>query len=346
MFAGASPRLDALGNLWTRLPDTKQSLVHPELAVRTSQLSGVRVAFTTDSRVISGTLDTEPDVMVSLTGNGWTRWTPVGQDGLFEFTSLSGELQVVEVWLPHAAPSRLRQLSVSVAATASPPPPAGPRWVCYGSSITQGNHVSAPHDIWPTIVCRSMKLDLRSLGFAGQAHLDTVVADDIRNGSADLISICAGINTHNAGTTSLRMFWSQLSHFVETVRKGHPETPIVLISPIASPDREQIPASPRMVPSTFRRGASVLGSSRAASLFGPTLSEIRNVVHEIGDRFAQESDGLLSVLDGRELLDSADASALPDGLHPDTRGNILMAERFERHLVATYPNETAKWSLL
>lgn len=336
MFRAASPVLESVGAPWSRLPEAPKHLVHPELAARAAQLSGVRVSFTTNSTEISGELESRAGVTVSLTGQGWSKSTRTRQDGSFEFKGLGVESEMVEVWMPHTAPSRLLNLSVNSGASVASPRTPGPRWVCYGSSISQGNHVSAPHLSWPAIASTSLNFDLRSLGFAGQAHVDAVVANDIRDGTADFISICAGINTHNSGT-SMRSFWSNLSSFLETVRVGHPEIPIVLISPISSPSRERTPASPQVVPKALLRGARKLANGRIRSVIGPTLGEIREVVHEVGDTFVEASGGLIRVIDGRELLGPDDSHTLMDGLHPGAAGNRLIAERFSRYVASMLP---------
>lgn len=327
--------LDGTPTLWRRMPDTPEHLIHPSLAERAAQLSGVRVAFTTDSPWLSGNIEVEPGALVSLTGAGGPRTAAVDVDGRFRFDDLGGQWRTLELWMPHRAASRLRMLTISSDATTGPPAPAGGRWVCYGSSISQGIHVSAPHLTWPSLASRSMDVDLRLLGFASEAHADPVVAADIRDGAAALISICVGINTHTSGSGSLRTFWSNLSGFVETVRERHRDTPLVLISPIASPSRESTPAFPRIMPGVARRGLARISPERVRAAIGPTLSDLRDVVHDVGERVRSESAGPVTVVDGRDLLGPADTDLLLDGLHPGEHGARLIAERFVAHVTAT-----------
>lgn len=335
MFRGPSRTLDSMPPTWSRLAEVEPHLIHPELADRAAQLSGVRIALSTNSTEVRGQIDAEPGSTLSLTGPDFARTTQVRFDGSFAFAGLDSNQRTIELWLPHCVPSQLHSIDLSAGATIEAPQPSRFRWVCYGSSISQGNHVRAPHLSWPALASRSLDADLRLLGFAGQALGDTAVAMDIRDSDADLISICLGINTHNAGSSTLRTFWSQVAGFVQTVRERHEDTPLVLISPIASPSREAVPASPRLLPSAVRRRVAVFNDPRVRSVVGPTLTEIRDVVHEIGQDLADRSNGSVTLLDGRELLGPQDHELLVDGLHPGERGSQRMAERFLAHVECT-----------
>jgi len=74
-----------------------------------------------------------------------------------------------------------------------------------------------------------------SLGFAGQCMLDPFVARTIRDLPADVISLKVGINLVNADSMTDRTFGPALHGFLDQVRDGHPDTPILLVSPIHCP---------------------------------------------------------------------------------------------------------------
>ena len=71
--------------------------------------------------------------------------------------------------------------------------------------------------------------------------LDQFVARTIRDLPADLISVKAGINVVNGDTMRERTFGPALHGFLDTVRDGHPTTPIALVTPIVCPIVEDHP---------------------------------------------------------------------------------------------------------
>ncbi len=131
-----------------------------------------------------------------------------------------------------------------------------------------------------------------------------MVARTIRDAPADLISLCLGINVYELGTMGPRVFASAVSGFIETVRDGHPATPIAVITPIASPDRE-----------------------RRRNLVGMTLDAVRADVVAAVDTLAGLGDPALRLIDGRELLGEHEANLLHDGLHPSAAGYRTIAGR-------------------
>ncbi|MFF4600730.1 hypothetical protein [Amycolatopsis sp. NPDC001319] len=82
---------------------------------------------------------------------------------------------------------------------------------------------------------------MRCLGFAGQCHLDPVVARFIRDTPAELISVCLGSNVYRHCTFSARSFVPAVTGFLQTVRDGHPDTPLVVMTPIVCPTGEREP---------------------------------------------------------------------------------------------------------
>ncbi|HET6742737.1 MAG TPA: GDSL-type esterase/lipase family protein [Kribbella sp.] len=216
---------------------------------------------------------------------------------------LPGRPAEVEIWLPQAGRIALREVSFDGAA--EPLAPTGPRWVTYGSSITQAGGAYGPSETWPALVARTNGWDCTSLGFAGECHLDPIVARTIRDLPAELISLCLGINIHGAATYGGRTLPGQVESFVATVREGHPQTPLVVITPLPAPDREGKP-----------NGA------------GLTLDDVRACV-ELGAR----TDPAVHVIDGRTVLSTDEARALyADEVHPGPDGYRLIGERLATRL--------------
>jgi lysophospholipase L1-like esterase len=211
---------------------------------------------------------------------------------------LPGRPVDVEIWLPQAGRIALRELSFDGAA--EPLAPTGPRWITYGSSITQAGGAYGPSETWPALVARKNGWDGVNLGFAGECHLDPIAARTIRDLPARLISLCLGINIHGGATYSGRTLPGQVESFIATIREGHPQTPLVVITPLPAPDREGEP-----------------------NAVGLTLDDVRACV-ELGAR----TDPGVRVIDGRTILSSDEARALyADEVHPGPDGYRLIGER-------------------
>ena len=156
------------------------------------------------------------------------RWTscPAGRRPCASRACPPGE-KLVEVWLPQRGGGR-------------PPRGAGRRhgrpaarrglrrWVHYGSSISHCLEATRPTGVWPVVAARLAGVDLQSLGLAGQCQLDAFAARTIRDLPADLISCKLGINIVNGDTMRERTFVPAVHGFLDTIREGHPDVPLVL----------------------------------------------------------------------------------------------------------------------
>ena len=78
-------------------------------------------------------------------------------------------------------------------------------------------------------------MELINLGFGGSALLDPFTARALRDTPADLISVKIGINVVNADLMRLRAFAPAVHGFLDTIREGHPTTPLLVVSPILLP---------------------------------------------------------------------------------------------------------------
>jgi hypothetical protein len=214
--------------------------------------------------------------------------------------ALPGDDVELTIWLPQAGAIGVR--AVDFTGDAVPSPPTGPRWLTYGSSITQCTGAYGPSETWPALVARRHGWDLTALGFAGECHLDPIAARTIRDTPARLISLCLGINIYGGATFSGRTLPGQVESFLHTVRDGHPHTPIVVITPLVAPEHEAIPNE-----------------------VGLTLDDVRACV-ELGARSLADPD--LQLIDGRTVLTPEEAKALyVDDLHPGPDGYRLIADR-------------------
>ncbi len=234
----------------------------------------------------------------------------------------------VEVWLPHDEQTELVDLRAD--ADLSPLPSDLPRWVHHGSSISHGSVATYPTEPWPVVAARLAGLDLVNLGLGGSALLDPFVARTLRDTPADLISVKIGINLVNQDLLRRRALGPAVHGWLDTIRDGHPETPIRLVSPIHCAIHESTPgpSAPDMAALAEGRLAFLAGGDPADVATGRlTLEVVREVLADVVER---RGDPRLSYVDGLGLYGAADAERLPlpDNLHPDSATHRLIGERF------------------
>ena len=322
------------GRVPWRLPRDLVPLLSPSLAQVCQVASGVRIAFRTDASEVRIRLhnDELPVPVTLVSGDGFETQELTSASTNVSFGKPSCDQ--VEVWLPHRGRTVVDAVGVPSGSTVEPQPVVGKRWITYGSSITQSMHATDPAATWPARVARRRDLDLVNLGFASEAHLDPLVAHYMAETTADLITICTGINVYIKASMSVRTYRSSLLEFIRIVRQGHPLVPIVITSPVTSPSREDTPCFPRLLPGPLRRRLGAIERLRNAdALFGPTLSAIRAATADVVDLLIDRGDDRLSYVDGRTLLDDANAKLLIDGLHPGPAGEEVIAQRFDASVI-------------
>lgn len=249
-----------------------------------------------------------------------------GEASRVRFEGLPARNKHCELWLPPNAAVELRALRVDDGAEVrAVPVRARRRWVHHGSSISHCSEAHSPTRTWPVVAARLADLDLLNLGLGGNCHLDPFVARTIRDEQADAISLKLGINVVNLDTLKERTFAPALHGFLDTIREGKPDTPILVVSPIICPSAEDRP------------GPTVLGENgafvtipghdevRAGSL---SLRRIREILATAVDLRRSAGDRNLHYLDGLQLFGRDDVGDLPDALHPNGDGYVRMGERF------------------
>jgi hypothetical protein len=170
-------------------------------------------------------------------------------------------------------------------------------------------------------------LELINLGFSGQAQLDGFTARAIRDTPAELISLKLGINVVNADSMRMRAFIPAVHAFLDTIRDGHPDTPLLLISPVHSPSVEDRPGPSYVDPAAGKLWFTTDGTPAEVAQGRLSMESVRAALAALTAGRA-EHDPNLSYLDGRELFGPDDLEHLPDNLHPDPAGYQLMGERF------------------
>jgi len=331
----------------------------PQLAMAESQPSGVRLAFRTAAtaveldarptkRVYSGAIvppDGVYDLLVDgvLTGQGrvpggntlaidmaaGTFEHRPGPYGTVRFTGLPAREKDVEIWLPHDETTEL--IALRTDAPVEPAPDRGRRvWLHHGSSISHGSVAASPTTTWPALAAALGGVELINLGLGGGALLDPFTARTIRDTPADLISLKIGINLVNADLMRRRAFAPAVHGFLDTIREGHPTTPLLVISPILCPIHEDTPGPCAPDPDALATGTLRM---RATGTPGPDKLTLTVIRTELARIVTQRADPDLHHLDGRTLYGPAETEVLPlpDNLHPDATTHHHIAERFAKY---------------
>jgi len=237
------------------------------------------------------------------------------------FDGLAEEDKKLEVWLPTWASVELCGLRADAPVSASDD--ARPRWIHYGSSISHGVGALRPSQTWPAVAARLAGVDLLNLGVGGNCHLDQFVARAIRDTSAACISLKIGINIAGGDTLKYRTFVPAIHGFLDTVRDGHPDTPIVIVSPIICPMLEDAPGP--ILPDEDGGMAAKPDSREGKNAL--SLRRMREILEEVVE--TRSADDLhLHYLDGLRLFGEGDLAELPDGAHPSPAGYVQLGERF------------------
>ncbi|MET9296929.1 GDSL-type esterase/lipase family protein [Streptomyces sp. NPDC003077] len=352
----------AHGLLPHRLPArARRQIPDDQLAVVEAQPSGVRVVFRTRATTIE--LDTLPtkrvyrglpapadgvyDLLVdgrlaaqaTVAGGNVRTITDMftqtselspGPAGTARFTDLPAREKDVEIWLPHSEITEV--IALRTDAPITPAPDSGRRvWLHHGSSISHGSNATHPTAIWPALAAAHGGVELVNMGFGGSALLDPFTARAMRDTPADLISVKIGINIVNGDVMRLRAFGPAVHGFLDTLREGHPSTPLLVVSPILCPVQEDTPGplAPDFDGGTLRFKATGDPAERAAGRL--TLNVIRDELARIVSQRTAD-DPNLHYLDGRDLYGEADYAEhpLPDEVHPDSAGHRRIAENFGR----------------
>ena len=348
-----------------RLPAAARARADAQLLGAEAQPSGVRLVFRTRATALAldlhrtrmvlkgvperpaGTVDllvdgrlerqeatTAGDVVHVDPATGAVELTQ-GPFGTVTFDGLPPAEKLVEVWLPYH--ERIELVAVRSDAPLERTPSGGPVWLHYGSSISQGSNTAGPSTTWPATAARLGGVELVNLGFSGSAMLDPFVARVMRDTPADLLSVKVGINLVNADVFRLRAFAPAVHGFLDTLRDGHPDTPLLVISPLFCPIHEQTPGPAAFDPAALADGrlAYIATGDPAEAARGGnpvgrlTLEVIREQLAAIVAARAAE-DPHIRYLDGLDLYGPADAAQLPlpDALHPGADAHARIGERF------------------
>ena len=274
---------------------------------------GVRLCFSTDSGKVKINFLSRDDSKDASSFDVYINNKLASEADLLPGKKMSLELENSEtmsdyvVYLPPGRPVWLDSVEINDNADiVTTRRPSHPRWLHYGSSISQ-SCCARPSRIWTVQVAMKLGLNLRNFGFGGNCQCDPMVGRLLRDLPADYITLKLGINSHS-GALSQRTFAPAVIGLIQTLRDKHPKIPIAVVSPIYSPERED------------QKGGG-----------GLSLKDMRDTIRQVVETCSGYGDDSVHYISGLEILGEKDAALLPDGLHPDASGGQnLIAENFIR----------------
>lgn len=328
-----------------------------QLAMAESQPAGCRLVFDTSATVIElDALRTRPayvgmpmrpdgvyDLLMdgaltaqaSLTGGNvlmkdaaaGTEELVAGPPGVIRFAELPARHKSVEIWLPHNEITEL--IALRSDAPLTPCAITRPVWLHHGSSISHGSNALHPTGTWPAVAAAGADVELINLGMGGSALLDPFTARTMRDTPADLITVKIGINIVNADLMRLRAFGPAVHGFLDTIRDGHPTTPLIVVSALHCPIHENTPGPLAPDFSSGTMAFAATGDPAEVSAGKLTLRVIRDELARIVRQRAA-TDTHLRYVDGLDLYGPADLAdfPLPDRLHPGPQAHELIGHRF------------------
>ena len=169
---------------------------------------------------------------------------------------------------------------------------------------------AGPSESWTALLAARQGRRLRNLGFAGEAYLDPLVARIVRDTPAELITLEIGTNAYIRDVFTARSWGPAVCGFVETVRDGHPDTAVAVVTALPSVEREH-----------------------PVNAAGLTLAGIRELTAEAVRVLQRLGDRHLHLVDGLAVLPVAD-DLYADGLHPTPEGEHRLADRIGPLLAA------------
>lgn len=294
-----------------RIPYYDKALFVPDaLNGKAEAAAGVRIAIESNTSFVTVQFTPNEEDMVMdcvIQGTLYATVRVPSGEGRLTFSSLPPGKKRIDIYLPPTRPVCITGLWIDKTAQYGVPLDHRPKWIAYGSSITQAEAAESPSQTWTALVARRMNWNFTCLGYSANCHMEPMVARMIRDMDADFISLCLGINIMGGSSYSLRTFRAGIIGFVQTIRDRHPDIPLIVQSPIYSREREVQPNKVDL-----------------------TLPLIRQEVYEAIRLLNQAGDVHLYYVHGLDIIGEADAAYLPDLLHPDADGYKLMAERFEQ----------------
>jgi len=299
-----------------RLPIKLRDTYRKEVWDLAQSPSGGRIRFRTDSSAVAIRLEYPgPPAMknmhafgqtgVDLYADGVYRGsaiaTPEAKPGkTIEYTYFEGQPRAereITLYLPLYMSVKVLGIGLDAEARVQPAKPfaASAPVVFYGTSITQGGCASRSGMSYQAILARMLNLDYVNLGFSGNGRGEPELARAVASINAAVYVLDFAQN--NPTVESLTQVYAP---FLEVIRGAHPETPVLVITPIYAAHESW---------------------SRDARLEG-----MRELIRHVAAQRIAAGDRHLEIVEGTDLLGPARGDGLVDGTHPNDLGFQWMAE--------------------
>ena len=301
-----------------RLPVSSQAKFPPAVWNLAKSPSGARIRFHTNSSALAIQLEypSAPDMRnmhafgqtgVDLYVNGGYWGTAIAdneakpgkiyQHIYFDLHDQPRREREIVIYLSLYKPVKVLGIGVDPEATVKPAKPfavAKPA-VFYGTSITQGGCASRSGNSYQAMIGRMLNLDFVNLGFSGNGKGEADVARAVAeiDGSAFILDFAQ----NNPTLESLREVYGP---FLAILRSKHPDTPIIVVTPIFSARESQGPDA--------------------------RLDGMRAHIRQVASSNIAGGDTHLQIVEGTDLLGPSRADGLVDGTHPNDLGFQWMAE--------------------
>ncbi len=166
--------------------------------------------------------------------------------------------------------------------------------VFYGSSITEGGCASRAGNAYTSIVSRWLDADYCNFGFSGSARGEQIFAQYL----ASLTDISAFVYDYDHNANDVKQLFDTHEAFFKTVRKAHPNLPILIMSrPDTDIDKKDAQARKEVIFTTYSNAK-------------------------------KQGDQNVWFLDGETFFGTyGRAECTVDGTHPNALGFMRMAEK-------------------
>lgn len=172
------------------------------------------------------------------------------------------------------------------------------RYLAFGDSVTQGFTATSVLSTYAFLLAEAKGWELVNLGIGGRgtAAADSAVITEV---DADVVSVLIGVNDWQGGG-DLEQYRANLEGLLSGIRRGLPDAPIVVITPLWVPESWS-PESVRFPLESYRE-------------------VVRSVVAALDDE-------RIHLVHGPELIDHDPANFDRVAVHPNDAGFTQMADR-------------------
>ncbi|WP_417359308.1 SGNH/GDSL hydrolase family protein [Galbibacter sp.] len=177
--------------------------------------------------------------------------------------------------------------------------------IVYGTSIAQGACASRAGMAWTNILGRKLPYPVVNLGFSGNGRLETEVIDYMANFKASAFVLDCMPNFTSGQGLSPEAAIARLTASITTLKKSHPNTPILIVEHAGYSDGE-------------------VQINRYH-----TYNQLNKATKEVYNQLKSTYDGLY-LLTKEEIGLTSDSFV--DGTHPNDHGMLQYAQAYEKAL--------------